>query len=144
MDLEISEVITCMEEEIQHKTEYTHDEKYSNYCILVDAITDIQNNNITREWIVNHSHLIMRYRDWIHDYSKVSPEIDDKEFRIRLSGIESFLNILCDQLRKFGKFDIGIYYRLNQYIKYVIDHNTPISEEDELVNLISGMKVTST
>ena len=146
-----------MEDECQTTKEYTEDERYEHYCALNNAMddiiqtlnkyimgTDIINNKVTPEWIKEHSKLIIRYRDWISDYSQISPEIEDGEFRIKAEGIEFFLNCLCDQLRKHGTFDISVYYRLNQYIKSVVDYKVPINEENDLSNMLSAMKVSST
>ena len=133
-----------MEDECQTTKEYTEDERYEHYCALNNAMDDIINNKVTPEWIKEHSKLIIRYRDWISDYSQISPEIEDGEFRIKAEGIEFFLNCLCDQLRKHGTFDISVYYRLNQYIKSVVDYKVPINEENDLSNMLSAMKVSST
>jgi hypothetical protein len=133
-----------MEDEEQDNSSFTEEEKHENYCVLSNAMNDIVNNKVNYEWIKEHSRIIIRYREWISDYSKVSPEIEDAEFRIQAEGIEFFLNCLCDQLKKHGTFDINVYFRLNQYIKHVVDYKIPVNEENDLVNLISAMKVTST
>jgi hypothetical protein len=133
-----------MEDEEQDNSPFTEEEKYENYCALSNTMNDILNNKVNYEWIKEHSKLIIRYRDWISDYSKISPEIEDGEFRIKAEGIEFLLNCLCDQLKKHGTFDINVYYRLNEYIKHVVDYKIPVNEENDLVNLISAMKVTST
>jgi len=130
--------------QVETTKEYTEDERYENYCALSTAMDDIVNNKVNPEWIKKHSKTIMSYRDWISDYSEISPEIEDTEFRIKAEGIEFFLNCLCDQLKKYGTFDIGVYYRLNQYIKCVVDYRVPVNEEDVLSNMLSGMKVSST
>ena len=133
-----------MEDEEQDNSSFTEEEKHENYCVLSNAMNDIVNNKVNYEWIKEHSKLIIRYRDWISDYSKISPEIEDGEFRIKAEGIEFLLNCLCEQLKKHGTFDINVYFRLNQYIKHVVDYKIPVNEENDLVNLISAMKVTST
>jgi hypothetical protein len=133
-----------MQVEVETTKEYTEDERYENYCALSNAMNEIVNNKVNYEWIKEHSKLIIRYRDWISDYSKISPEIEDGEFRIKAEGIEFLLNCLCEQLKKHGTFDINVYYRLNEYIKHVVDYKISSNEEDELVNLISAMKVSST
>lgn len=133
-----------MEEEKETFSEFTEEEKYENYCRLNSTMCDIQYNRITPEWIKEHSEIIQQYRDWCSNYGRLYPDDDDSELRIKLTGIETFLNCLCEQLKKYGTFNISLYYNLNNYLKFVVDYHNVTSEEDDLVNLISAMKVSST
>lgn len=133
-----------MDEDKETFSEFTEDEKYANYCRLNSTMNDIIYHRTTPEWMTRHSELILQYRNWCSNYGRLYPDDDDTELRIKLSGIETFLNCLCAQIETYGKFNISVYYNLNDYFKFVVDYHNTTTEEDELVNLISGMKVTST
>jgi len=133
-----------MDEDKETFSEFTEEEKYANYCRLNSTMSDIINNKVTPEWMTKHSELIQQYRNWCSNYGRLYSGDNNTELRIKLAGIETFLNCLCAQIETYGKFNLSVYYNLNDYFKFVVDYHIDTTEEDELVNLISGMKVTST
>jgi hypothetical protein len=120
--------------------QYTYDEKYNNYCILVNAISEIDNSyKFSKDWFIKHKALIILYRDWISDYSKVHPEIEDLEYRQNAFNIEFLLTYLCDQIKNYGNFDIGAYRRLNVSIKFVVDYMLSKEDADELSSFMQNL-----
>jgi hypothetical protein len=121
--------------------EYTDEERYENYRILVKTITEIQQRKITEDWFYEHKDLISLYRDRYHDYSQVNPEVSDPQFRMIVTSIESLLCCICDQIRHQNIINLEAYLQLNIMIKSSVDFLLKGDEVDELSKYMEKMGV---
>ena len=121
--------------------DYSDEERYENYRILVKTIAEIQQRKITEDWFYDHKDLISLYRDRFSDYSTVNPEITNPEFRMIVSTIEALLCCICDHIRTQNIINLEAYLQLNILIKSSVDLLLKENEVEELAKYMEKMGV---
>lgn len=121
--------------------DYSDEERYENYRILVKTIAEIQQRKITEDWFYDHKDLISLYRDRFSDYSTVNPEITNPEFRMIVTTIEALLCCICDQIQSQNIINLEAYLQLNILIKSSVDLLLKENEVEELAKYMEKMGV---
>jgi hypothetical protein len=121
--------------------EYNYDDsqKHANYCVLLRTVEFAKNNGrITEDWMEEHKSLIMQYREWIADYSRVNEEIQEASFRKTCYDTETLISCLVSSIKATGSFDPKIYIML---VKHLIKICDATFAEDDLNACLEMMKI---
>lgn len=120
----------------------TDEEKYTNYCRLVETIQFIENDGrITEDWMERHKELIQIYRDaFPSSFKTLNPEIKDKEFRTLASESDVLMNSLLTSIQYEKTFKVGHYHmllcRIFRMLEIVYEY---YDDGDELSNFMRNM-----
>lgn len=122
--------------------ELTDDEKYSNYCRLVETIQFIESGGrITEDWMEHHKDVIKEYHDaFPYSFRVLNPEIKDKEFRTIAEQADVLMNSLLTCIQYEKTFKVGHYHlllqRLLRMFQIVCEYH---DDGDELSNFMRNM-----
>ncbi len=118
------------------------DEKYSNYCRLVETIQFIEaGGRITEDWMEHHKSVIHVYHDaFPYGFQALNPEINNKEFRSLGEQAEVLMNSLLTSIQYEKTFKVGHYLlllqRLFRMVQIVNEHH---EDGDELSIFMKNM-----
>lgn len=124
--------------------ELTDEEKYSNYCRLVETIQFIESGGrITEDWMERHKELIYIYRDaFPNSFQTMNPEIKDKEFRTIANESDVLMNSLLTSIQYERTFKVGHYHmllrRMLRMLEIVYEYH---DDGDELSNFMRNMSL---
>lgn len=92
----------------------TDEEKYANYCRLLETIDFIEKGErVTEDWMEDNKHHIQAIRlAFPEGFQNVNPEIKDKEFRKLANETETIMNSLIVSIQYDKTFKVGHYYIL--------------------------------
>lgn len=122
----------------------TDDEKYTNYCRLVETVQFIEGGGrITEDWMEYHKELIQIYRDaFPNSFQTLNPEIKDKEFRTLAGESDVLMNNLLTSIQYEKTFKVGHYHmllrRLLRMLEIVYEYH---DDGDELSNFMRNMSL---
>jgi hypothetical protein len=122
----------------------TDDEKFSNYCRLVETIQFIEGGGrITEDWIEYHKKVIQEYRNAFPDnLQTINEEIRDKEFRTLAQQADVLMNSLMTSIQYEKTFKLGQYHMLLQRLFRMVQiSNQYHGSEDELSNFMQNMSL---
>jgi len=96
--------------------ELTDEQKYSNYCRLVETIRFIESGGRrTEDWMEDHKKVIQSYRDaFPNSFRAMNPEIKDKEFRTLAEQSDVLINNLLTTIHYEKTFNVDHYHKLLQ------------------------------
>lgn len=120
----------------------TDEEKYTNYCRLVETIQFIESGGrITEDWMEHHKELIQIYRDaFPNSFQTLNPEIKDKEFRTLANESDVLMNSLLTSIQYEKTFKVGHYHmllrRMLRMLEIVYEY---YDDGDELSNFMRNM-----
>lgn len=94
--------------------ELTDDEKYANYCRLLETIEFIEKGSrVTEDWMEEHKNHIQTIRQrFAEGFQNINLEIKDKEFRKLANETETIINSLMVSIQYDKTFKVGHYYIL--------------------------------
>jgi len=117
----------------------SEEQKYENYLQIIRNLQFIENDSrITEDWMEDNKWLILRYRDWIEDFTVVNSEIEDPEFRKKCRDTETILQYLCHSIHTQKTFDPKTYLILLRHLKYICES---VFTDDEMEHLMSAMSL---
>jgi hypothetical protein len=124
--------------------ELTDDQKYSNYCRLVETIQFIESGGrITEDWMEHHKDVIREYRDGFPDsFRALNLEIKDKEFRTLADQADVLMNSLLTSIQYERTFKVGHYHMLLQRLFRMLEIVHEYHDDgDELSNFMRNMSL---
>ena len=124
--------------------ELTDDEKYSNYCRLVETIQFIESGGrITEDWMEHHKDVIHEYRDGFPDsFRALNLEIKDKEFRTLADQADVLMNSLLTSIQYEKTFKVGHYHMLLQRLFRMLEIVHEYHDDgDELSSFMRNMSL---
>lgn len=91
--------------------ELSDDQKFANYCRLLEAIEHIESGGrITEDWMEAQKEHIERIAVFFVDgFKSLSPEIKDKEFRTIAQQADTMLTSLLTSIYYDKTFNVGHY-----------------------------------
>jgi hypothetical protein len=122
----------------------TDDQKYSNYCRLVETVQFIEGGGrITEDWIEHHKDVIQEYHDaFPNGFCLLNPEIKEKEFRTLAEQADVLMNSLLTSIHYEKTFKVGHYHlllkRLQRMLQIVYEYH---DDGDELSNFMRNMSL---
>jgi hypothetical protein len=117
---------------------YTDQQKFQNYQRLLNAISTIENEEVTEDWVEEHKDVITLYRDWVFDYSTVNPDIKDPQFRNMATSVEKLLTHLLRQVYEEHSFDPAVYLILCRAFLFLAEYTMG---KDELSDFMARMTI---
>ena len=116
----------------------SENQKYRNYLEITESIEHIKNGSrITEDWMEENKEIILKWRDWIENYSLINPEVSDIDFRRKCADIEVLLQHLCSMIKYSNTFEVKIYAILLNYMKDICEYLFSDKELDELMAKMS-------
>jgi hypothetical protein len=122
----------------------TDDQKYSNYCRLVETIQFIESGGrITEDWMEHHKDVIHEYHNaFPQSFRTLNPEIKDKEFRTLAEQSDVLMNSLLTTIQYEKTFKVGHYHlllqRLFRMLQIVYEYH---DDGDELSAFMRNMSL---
>lgn len=114
---------------------------YENYCRLVETIRFIEEKRrITEDWMEEHKHQIMTYRDVFPNISEVNEDCEDNEFRTRARAAEALLAQLVREIHRTNTFGVSIYWMLCVHMRRMVEI---VYDETDLMDLMSSMSISN-
>lgn len=120
----------------------TEDEKYSNYCRLVETIQFIEGGGrITEDWMEHHKGVIRQYHEvFSNGFRAINLEIKSKEFRTLAEQADVIMNSLITSIQYEKTFKVGHYHLLLQRLFHMVQIvNEYYDEGDELTSFMKNM-----
>jgi hypothetical protein len=84
---------------------------------------------------------ILRWRDWIPNFSTLNQDIEDPAFRAKCAYAEQIITHLVESIRQTKTFDPSIYLLLLKSIEYI---RASVTNVDDITEWITNMSVSST
>jgi hypothetical protein len=120
----------------------TEDQKTANWLQVYNAIKFLENDGrITEDWMEEQKYYILRWRDWIPDFSTLNQEVEDSTFRQRCVYAEGMMCQLIAMIRETKTFDPSVYLLLLKSIEYI---RASITNVDDITEWITYLSVSST
>lgn len=124
--------------EVDPESGLTDQQKYRNYLTLIKTIDYIESGQrITEDWMIDNKNEILKYREWIKDYSKVNDDVENQDFRKICEDTEDTIQYLCKSIEKTNTFDTAVYVTLLRLIKEICDFLFTDEEIDGLMKMMS-------
>lgn len=122
--------------------ELPDDQRFANYCRLINAINFIEEENrITEDWMEEQKKFISQIREGFSmGFHNVNSEIKDRQFRTTAQETETILNSLITSIQYDKTFKVSQFHsllvRILKLFKIVNQH---YSETDELSEFLEKM-----
>lgn len=128
-----------MELETDPISGFTEQEKHNNFLKILSTTQYLDNGGrITEDWMEDHKAMILKYREWISDYSDVNDEITDATFRKCCMETEVLLRQLCNSIWSSGSFNVKIYHIFIRHMKKILEI---VYTDDEMADLLSMLSM---
>jgi hypothetical protein len=122
--------------------ELTDDQKYNNYCRLLNAVNYIEEGQrITEDWMEEQKNIIHQIKSAFQSgFRNINPEIKDKEFRNLAVQAETLSNSLYNSVEYDKTFKVGHYHLFLTKILAMLDIVCKYyGEEEELSTFMNKM-----
>lgn len=122
----------------------TDDQKFANYCRLVETIEYIESGGrITEDWMEFHkAHIHVIASFFVDGFQNLNPEIKHKEFRTIAKEVDVIMNNLLSSIQYEKTFKVGHYnILLNKILTmFKITHEFH-GNQDELSDFMNKMSL---
>jgi hypothetical protein len=121
----------------------TEDQKYSNYCRLVETIQFIEGGGrITEDWMEHHKGVIKAYDEAFSEgFHMINLEIQSKEFRTLAQQADVIMKSLITSIQYEKTFKVGHYHLLLQRLFHMVQIVNAYYDDtgDELSSFMKNM-----
>jgi len=120
---------------------FTEEQKTQNWLQVYNATKFIENDGrITEDWMEEQKYHILKWRDWIPNFSTLNQDVEDPAFRAKCSYAEQIITHLVESIRQTNTFDPSVYLLLLKSIEYI---RASITNVDDITEWITNMSVSS-
>lgn len=120
---------------------FTDEQKTAHWLQVYNAIKFLENDGrITEDWMEDQKYHILRWRDWIPNFSTLNQEVEDPTFRAKCAYAEQIMTHLVESITQTKTFDPSIYLVLLKSIEYI---RSSITNVDDITEWITYMSVSS-
>ena len=120
---------------------FTEDQKTAHWLQVYNAIKFLENDGrITEDWMEDQTYHILRWRDWIPNFSTLNQEVEDPTFRQRCVYAEGIMQQLVVMIQETKTFDPSVYLLLLKSIEYI---RSSITNVDDITEWITYLSVSS-
>jgi hypothetical protein len=120
---------------------FTEEQKTAHWLQVYNAIKFLENDGrITEDWMEDQTYHILRWRDWIPNFSTLNQEVEDSAFRQRCVYAESIMQQLIIMIKETKTFDPSVYLLLLKSIEYI---RASVTSVDDITEWITYMCVSS-
>ena len=124
--------------DVDPRSGLTDNEKFQNYAKLSRTIHYLESgNSITEDWMTEQKANILKYREWIPNFSYINIDIQLKDFRRTCKDTEYTIQYLCESIRRTKTFDPAIYVTLLRQMKLICDTIFSEAEMEEMMQMMS-------
>ena len=121
-------------------TEYSDDERYTNYKFLENTIRHVRNQErITEDWMEEHKARIIAYREFWHDMTRLNPEIKEYWFRALAVEAETLLTLLYEEILETKSFTVEAYHAFNECVYKMAQ---TFVDENDLADMFSAAAIS--
>jgi hypothetical protein len=121
---------------------FTEEQKTAHWLQVYNAIKFLENDGrITEDWMEDQKYHILRWRDWIPNFSTLNQEVEDPTFRAKCTYAEQIMTHLVESITQTKTFDPSVYLLLLKSIEYI---RSSITNVDDITEWITYMSVSST
>lgn len=121
------------------ESDFTDEQRNTHYLQIANTLNYIESNGrVTEDWMEENKKVILKWREWIPDFTDVNGEVEDGEFRRRASQTETLITYLFRSIKSTGTFDVKVYGILLSHMKYMCEY---LFSEDELNDLVEMMSL---
>lgn len=118
--------------------EYTDEEKYEHYLLMVSAIKLLKTKQeITPEWMETHKTQIIKIRETIPNFNELNQDITDTTFRKNLQEADTILSYMIKTIKTSGTFDTRMYLIFNQKVIATIEQIFSQKDIEEMLSSLS-------
>lgn len=123
------------------ETEYSDDERYTNYKFLENTIRHVRNQErITEDWMEEHKARIIAYREFWHDMTRLNPEIKEYWFRALAVEAETLLTLLYEEILETKTFLVETYHAFNECVYKMAQ---TFVDENDLADMFSAAAIST-
>jgi hypothetical protein len=80
---------------------FTEEQKTQNWLQVYNATKFIENDGrITEDWMEEQKYHILKWRDWIPNFSTLNQDVEDPAFRAKCSYAEQIITHLVESIRQ--------------------------------------------
>ena len=134
----MNEFGTDSESENDEDNLFTEEQKTRNWLQVFNAIKFLENSErITEDWMEEQKYHILKWRDWIPNFSTMNSEITDSEFRLKCAYTEDTLQKLVIMIKETNTFDQEAYLCLLKSIEYIRASVTSVDDISDWLAMIS-------
>jgi hypothetical protein len=118
--------------------EYTEEEKYQHYLLMVAAIKLLKTKQeITPQWMETHKTQIIKIRETIPNFNEINEDIENPTFRKNLQDADTILSYMIKTIKTSGTFDTRMYLIFNQKVLATLEELFSEKELEEMLNSLS-------
>ena len=135
----LNEFGTDSDSEPENEELFTDEQKTEHWLQVYNAIKFLENDGrITEDWMEEQKYHILKWRDWIPNFSTLNPDIEDSVFRSRCTYAENTIQQLVLMIRETHRFDPNVYLLLLKSIEYI---RASVTTVDDISEWIASMSV---
>jgi hypothetical protein len=128
------------ESESEEEVIFTDEQKTEHWLQVYNAIKFLENDGrITEDWMEDQKYHILRWRDWIPNFSTLNQEVQDPTFRLKCVYAEGIMQQLICMINQTNTFDPSVYLILLKSIEYI---RSSITNVDDITEWIAFMSVS--
>lgn len=129
--------IVEMDAEMDEISEFNEKQRHKNYMEISDTLGYIEaGGRITEDFLVEVKWMIIKWREWIPDYSVVNEDNETEVFRQKCNQIELLIRELCRVIHSKNTIDMKLFTILLRHMKYICDTTF---EDDEMADMLNNM-----
>lgn len=136
----LNEFGTESESESEIEDIFTEEQKMEHWLQVYTAMQFLEKDGrITEDWMEDQKEHILRWRDWIPNFSTLNPDVEDSVFRSRCAYAEEMMRQLVIMIRETKTFDPSVYLLLLKSIEYI---RASITTVDDISEWIASMSMS--
>jgi hypothetical protein len=117
---------------------FTDEQKNENWLQVFNAIQFLENGGrITEDWMEEQKYHILKWRDWIPNFSTMNSEVEESEFRAQCLHAEETMQNLVTMIKETKTFNTDAYLCLLKSIDYIRASVTTVEDISEWLGMMS-------
>jgi hypothetical protein len=118
---------------------YTSEQQTEHYRFLLLSIEELKSGRKpTDDWEQEHFNFFSKIRMTFPDFRKVSENIQDKMFRVKMNDAEQLARYIELYWESNGDIPYDAYLQFLQRMKYAVEYE---KTDDEIADLMSGLSM---
>ena len=137
-DYEILNEFGTESEESDEEQMFTDEQKNQNWLHVFNAIQFLEKGGrITEDWMEEQKYHILKWRDWIPNFSTINSEVEESEFRLKCEYTENIMQKLVMMIKETKTFDTNAYLCLLKGIDYIRASVTTVDDISEWLEMMT-------
>ena len=126
------------DDEVDPVSGFTNYQKNENFRELVETLDYLdQKKRITEDWMEQQKTNILRWREWIDDFTILNEEIDSDHFRQNCVNAETLVRHLIYSIHTERTFDVKVYHIFLNTIRMICETVIELGDINKLMEKMS-------